>query len=59
MIGKKSIVGGKKMENKKSLQKSLSNGSIKQSIYWIGVPSQKWKSSCEKRGNWEKTSINN
>ena len=47
------------MENKKSFQKSLSNGSIKQSIYWIRVPSQKWKSSFKKRDNWEETSINN
>ena len=49
----------KEMENKKSFQKSLSNGSIKQSIYWIRVPSQKWKSSFKKRDNWEETSINN
>ena len=43
----------------KRVSKSLSNGSIKQSIYWIGVPSQKWKNSCEKWENWEETSINN
>ena len=49
----------KEMENKKSFQKSLSNGFIKQSIYWIGVPSQKWKISSEKRDNWKETSINN
>ena len=49
----------KEMENKKSFQKSLSNESIKQSIYWIGVPSQKWESSCEKRDNREEASINN
>ena len=49
----------KEMENKKSFQKNLSNGSIKQSIYWIRVPSQKWKSSLKKRDNWEETSINN
>ena len=42
-------------ENKESFQKSLSNGSIKQSIYWIRVPSQKWKSSFKKRDNWEET----
>ena len=49
----------KKMENKKSFQKGLSNGSINQSICWFGVSSQKWKSSCEKRDDWEETSINN
>ena len=49
----------KDMENKKSFQKSLSNGSIKQSIYWIRVPSQKRKSSFKKRDNWEETLINN
>lgn len=39
----------KEMEHKKSFQKSMSNGSIKLSIFWIGVSSQKGKSSCEKR----------
>ena len=32
------------MENKKSFQKSPSNGSIKQSVYLIRVPSHEWKS---------------
>ena len=49
----------KEMGNKENSLKSLSNWSIKQSIYWIRVPSQKWKSSCKKRDNWEETSINN
>ncbi len=49
----------KEMENKKSCQKSFSNGSMKQSIYLIGVPSQNWKSFGEKRDNLEKISINN
>lgn len=57
----KQVDGGmqRKWKIKKSFQKSLSNGSIKQSIYWIRVPSQKWKSSFKKRDNWEETSINN
>ncbi len=57
--GNKLMVECKGNENKKSFQKSLSNESIKQSIYWIRVPSQKWKSSFKKRDNWEETSINN
>tara|TARA_B100000214_G_C23428863_1_gene383867 strand:+ start:54 stop:254 length:201 start_codon:yes stop_codon:yes gene_type:complete len=52
-LGKSRWGFAKEMENKKSLQKSLLKGSIKQSIYWIGVPSQKRKRSCEKRDNRE------
>ena len=51
----KKVDGGsqRKWTLKKSSKKSLSNESINQSICWIGVPSQKWKSSCEKRDDLE------
>ena len=59
MIGKSWWWIAKEIENNEGFNKSLSNGSINQSIYWIRVPSQKWNCSFEKRDDWEETSINN